>query len=112
LWKCEGLIIFIGNKDRTLGDTSQKELIQNHLKELMAIPTSDILVRCSTESSKVIPIPFNLTTEFKLEITPRFKRIWKQSKELYKEAAIETLCVSFGGVTLDKNSDVISPLFW
>jgi hypothetical protein len=101
----------MGNINRTLSDTSQKDMIQNYLKELIAIPASDILVRCSNESSKVVPIPFNLTTEFKLDVTPRFKRIWKQSTELFKEAAIETLCVSFGGISLDNNSESTTPLF-
>jgi hypothetical protein len=76
----------------------------------MTIPASDILMRCSNESSKVVTLPFDLgSTEFKLDVTPRFKRIWKQSTELFKEAAIETLCVSFGGISF--GSQEITPLF-
>ena len=76
----------------------------------MTIPSSDILMRCSAESSKVVALPFEVSsTEFKLPVSLQLKRILKQASELYKESAIDTLCISFGGVLVD--SHVTTPLF-
>lgn len=93
-----------------MSETSQKDLIKSYLNELMTIPASDILMRCSVESSKVVALLFDLgSTEFKLPVSLQLKRILKQASELFKESAIDTLCVSFGGVEVDSHET--TPLF-
>ena len=74
-------------------ETSQEHTnFQEYLEELLAIPSSDILVTCSRESKQIIYVDNSLISPQLFEYTPAWKRLLSFSTSIHKSTDTHTLC--------------------
>jgi hypothetical protein len=79
--------------------TYEKSHFQAYLEELLAIPSSDILVHCSRENKQLVFLDTASTSPISFPLTPAWKRLVSFAASVHKSADTHTLCVAIDTVT-------------
>ncbi len=83
--------------------TYEKSHFQTYLEELLAIPSSDILVHCSPENKQLIYLEKPTITSISITLTPEWKRLLAFASSVHKSADTHTLCLSIDTVSLKEH---------
>ena len=81
----------------------EKSHFQEYLEELLAIPSTDILVHCSSENKQLVYIEKPSNSLINYEITSEWKRLIAFASSVHKSADTHTLCLASSTVSLKDN---------
>lgn len=81
--------------------TYEKSHFQEYLEELLAIPSSDILVHCASVNKQLVYLETPLLAPLQLPTTPELKRLIAFASSVHKTADTHTLCIAYQTVALE-----------
>ena len=82
--------------------TYEKSHFQAYLEELLAIPSSDILVHCPREHQQLVFIEKQLVSPISFSLTPAWKRLVAFASSVQKSADTHTLCLALDTISLNE----------
>ena len=82
--------------------TYEKSHFQAYLEELLAIPSSDILVHCPREHQQLVFIEKQLVSPISFSLTPAWKRLLAFASSVQKSADTHTLCLALDTISLNE----------
>lgn len=80
--------------------TYEKSHFQAYLEELLAIPSSDILVHCSSENKQLVYIDTPSASPISFPLTLAWKRLVAFASSVHKSADTHTLCIALDTVAI------------
>ena len=83
--------------------TYEKTHFQAYLEELLAIPSSDILVHCCSENKQLIYLEKPTNTSISVTLTPEWKRLLAFASSVHKSTDTHTLCLAIDTVSLKEH---------
>ncbi len=83
--------------------TYEKSHFQEYLEELLAIPSSDILVHCTPENKQLIYFEKPTSSAISFTLTLEWKRLLAFASSVQKSADTQTLCLAIDTVSLKEN---------
>jgi len=82
--------------------TYEKSDFQAYLEELLAIPSTDILVHCSSENKQLIYCDKPTLSPISFALTSEWKRLLAFASSVHKSADTHTLCLAIDTVQLNE----------